>query len=156
MKGGTNCAECGSAYPPHEKDAKNAKKQWSDNSIATQLKDVFKEIVPSLPEVVQEKLKTSFPGSLQPLEAPKPTFLAQQQAIFQMNQKIEKQSLVATQARMKADTEFDKLLALKQEYQKLKQELTAFTVTSTAEPLVRSMNTWPNSTPHRQPAGASQ
>ena len=37
---------------------------------------------------------------------------------------------------MKADTKFDKLLTLKQEYQKLKQELEALTVTSTAEPVV--------------------
>ena len=49
------------------------------------------------------------------------------------NLKIQKQGHVATQARMKADTEFDKLLTLKQEHQKLKQELAVRTVTSTAE-----------------------
>ena len=37
---------------------------------------------------------------------------------------------------MKADTEFEKLLTLGQEYQKLKQDLEAHAVTSTAEPLV--------------------
>ena len=52
-----------------------------------------------------------------------------------MNLKIEKQSHVAPQARMKADTEFDKLLALNQEHQKLMQKLTTLTVTSTAEAL---------------------
>ena len=62
MRGDTNCAECGSWYRPYEK---NANKQRNDNSIATQLKDVFKLIFPSLPKVVQEKLKTSFPGLIQ-------------------------------------------------------------------------------------------
>ena len=42
-----------------------------------------------------------------------------------MNKKIEKQGHVAAQARIIADTEFEKVLVLKQEYQKLKQEMTA-------------------------------
>ena len=78
-KGDTNCAECGSAYPPHEK---NAKKQWNDISMTTQFKDVFWEIFPSLPKVAQEKHKIFFTGLIQTTENPKPTFLAQQQRDF--------------------------------------------------------------------------
>ena len=86
MKGDTKCAECGSAYPPYEQ---HARKQWSDDSITsitTQLKDVFKELFPSLPEAAQEKLKTSFPGLVQTLEAPKSTFLALQQKLLSVYQ----------------------------------------------------------------------
>ena len=42
-----------------------------------------------------------------------------------MTKKIEKQGQVAAQARVKADSEFEKLLELQQEHQKLKQEMTA-------------------------------
>ena len=138
MKGDTKCADCGSAYPPYEQ---HTRKQWSDDtitSITTKLKDVFKELFPSLPEAAQEKLKTSFPRLVQTLEAPKSTFLALQQKLFLFVKKIEKQGHVAAQSRIKADTEFEKLLELKQEYQKLKQEVVAPDITdnSTAEPTV--------------------
>ena len=49
-----------------------------------------------------------------------------------MNKKIEKQGHVAAQA----DSEFQKLLELKQEHRKFKQEMTAPPVTSTTEALV--------------------
>ena len=135
MKGDTNCAQCGSAYSPCEQLARNAKKQWSDDSttsITTQLKDVFKELFPSLSKAAQEKLKTSFLPLIKTPEPSKPTFLAQHQKLFQMNKKIEKQGHVAAQA----DSEFQKLLELKQEHRKFKQEMTAPPVTSTTEALV--------------------
>ena len=73
------------------------------------LKDVFKEIFPSLPEVAQEKLKKSFAGLIH-LPAPsKPTFLAQQQKLHQMEQKIARQGQAVTQLRERYDTEFGKL-----------------------------------------------
>ena len=148
MNGETNCTECGGAYTPY---GMNAKKQWSDDyeyranyysqqwydyNIATQLKDIFKEIFPCFPEAAQEKLKTSFPGLLRPSETPNPTFLEHQQTLYRLDEKIEKQRHAASPPRMKAEKEFEKLLALKQEYQKLEQDLEAHTVTSTAEPLV--------------------
>ena len=74
MRVGTNCAQCGSAYPPYEQLTRNAEKQWSDDSITTQLKDVFKELFPSLPKAAQEKLKTSFPALIQTPEPSKPHF----------------------------------------------------------------------------------
>ena len=40
--------------------------------MTTQLKDVFKEILPSFTEIAQEKLKTSFPGLIQRPEPSKP------------------------------------------------------------------------------------
>ena len=133
MRRDTNCAQCGSAYLPCEQLARNAKKQWSDDintSITTQLKDALKELLPSLPKAAQEKLKTSFPGLVQ-MKPSKPTFLAQQQKLVQMTKKIEKQGQMAAQARVKADSEFQKLLELKQEHRKLKQEMTAPPVTNT-------------------------
>ena len=39
-----------------------------------QLKDVFKEILPTLPEIAQEKLQTSFPLMIQMPEISKPDF----------------------------------------------------------------------------------
>ena len=53
-----------------------------------------------------------------------------------MNLKIEKQAHQVTQARVKADNEFEKLIALKHEYLKLKQGLAVPYVTNTAEFMV--------------------
>ena len=56
--------------PPYEK---HAKKQWNDNVLAAQLKDLFKDILPTLPEVAREKLKTAILGLVQTPEASKPS-----------------------------------------------------------------------------------
>ena len=139
IKGDTNCAECGSKYLPYER---NARAQQNDNAF-TLLKDLFKEVLPQLSEAAREKLKIPNSGPSQALEPSTPTFLALQQKLHQMNLKIEKQAHQVTQARLKADNEFEKLIALKQEYLKLKQELAVPYVTNTAEPWCsRSRKRW--------------
>ena len=124
MKGDTNCAECGCKYPPYEK---HAKKQTSNNDMSL-MKELFKEILLQLPMEAQEKLKTSCPGLVQVPETSKPSFLAQQQRLAQMAVKIDK-------AKIRHQTEFDKLDALKQEYQRVLLETTA-PATDTTEPCV--------------------
>ena len=134
MKGDTNCAECGSAYRPHEKYAKNAKKQWNDNAM-TQIKDVVKEILPTLPEAAQEKLKTSFRG-LPAARGPKADLLGATAEASPDGQEDRETGQVAAQSCIKADTDFEKFLDLKQEHQKLKQEMAAPDFTSSTENMV--------------------
>ena len=99
------------------------------------LKELFKEILPQLPMEAQQKLKTSYPGLVQMPETSKPSFLAEQQRLAQMAAKIDKQGVQASQAKIRYQTEFDKLVALKQEYQRVLLETTA-PANDTTEPCV--------------------
>ena len=118
MKGDTNCAERGNMYPLHDKNAKNAKKQWNDISMTTQ------------PESRSGEAQDLLPRLFLTTENPKPTFLAQQQRLYQMDQKIKKQGRAVAQLRERYD-EFWKLVALKQGRLKLQQELSSLDANST-------------------------
>ena len=89
------------------------------------IKELFKEILALLPTESQEKIKTSYHGLIHAPESPKPSFLDQQQRLAQMALKIKKQGVQAAHAKPKYETEFDKLVAMKQEYQKVLNETTA-------------------------------
>ena len=128
MEGDTNCGKCGCKYLTCER---NAWRQQNDNA-----KDLFKEVLQQLSEAAREKLKIPLLRPSQALEPSKPTFRALQQKLHQMNLKMDKQAHQVTQAHVKADTEFEKLIALKQEYLRLQQELAMPYVTNTAEPIV--------------------
>ena len=93
--------------------------------MTMQLKDVFKEIIPSLPEVAQETLKTSFPGLIQTARALKTDLLGTAaEAPPDAPEDREAGSRGHAVAR-KVDTEFWTLVALKKERLKLQQDLSA-------------------------------
>ena len=85
--------------------------------------------------MAQEKLKSSLPELIQMPRALE-TDLPGATAEAPDEREDRETGHVATQARTKADNELDKLLVLKQEYHKLKQEVSAPDVTNPAENLV--------------------